>query len=156
MEILNEENKRKFCYDYPMPAIASDVIVISKVQNLNYILLIQRLNDPYKGYWCLPGGFMEINEKIIDTAKRELFEETNLLLNDLTFFSYYDSINRDPRGRVISFVFYTILNYIPNNICAKDDAKTIDWFMLPLNDNIKLAFDHNNIINDFLYKVLYK
>lgn len=130
-----------------------DIIVFNKTNKNNIeILLIKRLNEPYKDYWALPGGFAEPNEAFEESAVRELFEETNIELRpqELRFSSFYDTINRDPRNRVISFSFYKNITederYKINNVKAKDDAKEFGWFDILNLPN--LAFDHFEIIQD--------
>lgn len=125
--------------------ITTDIVIIKVEKNQKKILLIQRKNDPYKGKWALPGGFVETNETVISGAQRELKEETGLevLKNDLKFIGYFDSPNRDPRGRIISFAFVA---EVPSETkCqAGDDAKEAHWFSI--GHFPELAFDHQEII----------
>lgn len=129
-----------YTYEYPRPAVSVDCLVTVKKDNEQFVLLIKRKNEPYKNFWALPGGFLDMNETLEEAAKRELFEETNLKLNALEYVTVLDAVDRDPRGRVISHVFKIDLSEFPKNIIAKDDASEINWF------NIKklpdLAFDH--------------
>lgn len=140
-----------FCYEYPHPAVAADIILVAKNNNDIQILLIQRKNPPFQNMWALPGGFMDMNESVSQTAHRELFEETGIKVKKIDFLGYYDSINRDPRGRTIGFAFYAILN---NIVEAKsgDDAASTKWFKI--NNLPPLAFDHEKIISDLIQKIL--
>jgi len=75
-------------YKYPRPAVTADIIIFN--ENKDKILLIERGGEPFKGMWALPGGFMDMNETIEQTAYRELEEETNLTgieLNQLYTFT---------------------------------------------------------------------
>lgn len=135
-----------YTYEYPRPSVTVDAIVISKQEQVD-ILLIQRKNEPFKDLWALPGGFLDIDETLEVAVSRELREETNLKINKLKQFKAYSSVARDPRGRTISVVFYTILEQKPMDLYAKDDAKELKWF--PLNSLPRLAFDHNEIIFEF-------
>ncbi len=123
--------------------LATDVVV----QKGNNILLIKRRNEPYKNSYALPGGFVEVGEEILSAAKRELKEETGLDIEKLNYTSVYSSPGRDPRGRVISFVFYAKIQVSEETkLCANDDAKEVKWFNI---DNLpSLAFDHKKIIED--------
>lgn len=136
-----------YCYDYPRPAVCVDIILIDI--NSNSILLIQRKNEPFKDYWAFPGGFVDENEDIADSAHRELFEETSVEGIELVQFKTYGTPNRDPRGHVISVIYF---GYCNNEINAKagDDAKNLKWFNLEKLPD--LAFDHKQIIDDFLNK----
>ena len=90
-----------YTYEYPRPAVTVDGLIFNKSGE---ILLIQRAKDPYSGKWALPGGFLEMDELLVDGCHREIEEETCLKVGELTQFKAYDRINRDPRGRTISVV----------------------------------------------------
>ncbi|MGB1205184.1 MAG: NUDIX hydrolase [Chitinophagales bacterium] len=134
-------------YDYPRPSLTVDCLVFgydTKTQKLN-ILLIQRKNEPFQNHWALPGGFVDMDESLETAAIRELKEETgaeNILLEQ---FYTFGSPQRDPRGRVISVAYYTLISPDSIYIKAADDAKAVGWFdtkKLP-----PLAFDHQKILN---------
>ena len=109
------------------------------------ILLIQRGNDPYKGQWALPGGFVEEEEKVLTAAARELQEETGISGVKLKQFATYGDPGRDPRGRVVCVVHWAKLKTKPKTI-AGDDAAAARWFSL--DDLPELAFDHAKILQD--------
>lgn len=138
-----------FTYEYERPMVCADVIVLNKQKHQTSILLIQRKNDPYKDSWALPGGFIEMNEDLIDSAYRELKEETSVSKILLRQFKAYGKPGRDPRGRTISVVFYGETEN-KNEAKAGDDAKCLDWF--DLKNLPELAFDHTKIIDEFLSK----
>jgi 8-oxo-dGTP diphosphatase len=132
-----------YTYKYPRPALTVDIIIKRVKNNITEILLIQRLNPPFKDSWAFPGGFVDMDETLEKAAARELYEETGIKSVELQQFKAYSDVNRDPRGRTVSVVFTGIAN---NNIEIKagDDAKNASWFntkQLP-----PLAFDHNKII----------
>lgn len=125
--------------------VTVDVLVINK--KTDEILLIKRLNEPFKDCWALPGGFVDENEDLEQAARRELFEETNIETDEMTQIGAFGKPNRDPRGHMISVAYQT--NLIENQIVkAKDDAKEVKWFSI--NDLPDLAFDHFDIINSIL------
>ena len=125
--------------------VTVDVLVINK--KTEEILLIKRLNEPFKDCWALPGGFVDENEDLEQAARRELFEETNIETDEMIQIGAFGTPNRDPRGHMISVAYQTDL--IDNQIVkAKDDAKETKWFSL--NDLPDLAFDHLEIINSIL------
>lgn len=122
--------------------VTVDVLVINNLTN--EILLIKRLNEPFKECWALPGGFVDENEDLEQAARRELFEETNIETGKMTQIGAFGKPGRDPRGHMISVAYKTDL--ISNQIIkAKDDAKDLKWFNL--NELPNLAFDHLEIIN---------
>lgn len=125
--------------------VTVDVLVINK--KTDEILLIKRLNEPFKDCWALPGGFVDENEDLEQAARRELFEETNIETAEMTQIGAFGTPNRDPRGHMISVAYQTDL--IDNQIVkAKDDAKEVKWFSI--NSLPDLAFDHLEIINSTL------
>jgi len=137
-----------FTYRYPRPAVTVDAILISKNRN---VLLIERGRDPFLGKWALPGGFIEMNEELHSACKRELAEETGVVVDDLKQYKAFGGVNRDPRHRTISVVFYTILDFEPTPL-AGDDAAESRWF--PLDQLPELAFDHQQILAEFKQNIL--
>jgi len=140
-----------YCYEYPRPAVATDIVLIAKEASDTKILLIKRKNDPFKGMWAFPGGFMDLNETLIETAQRELFEETSIKINELTFFGIYDDLHRDPRGRTIGVVYFALLENVIKPQSG-DDASQAQWFST--NQLPPLAFDHEKIWHDIQQKIL--
>ncbi|MCD6200509.1 MAG: NUDIX hydrolase [Bacteroidales bacterium] len=132
-----------YTYKYARPAVTADSIVLCEKEGQTFVLLIQRAHDPYQGKWALPGGFMDENERLKDTARRELQEETGIVAGDMTFAGMFDRPDRDPRGRTITAVYLTHLKKCVEPV-AGDDAGKARWF--PLENLPELAFDHNEII----------
>lgn len=126
--------------------VATDVVVLA--ENSEKILLIQRKYEPFKSSWALPGGFVEPDEDLAESAVRELNEEVGILVKPelLKHTGTYGHPSRDPRGRVISVVFMVKLNELAHKPQAADDAKQVAWFSL--NNLPALAFDHTLIIAD--------
>lgn len=142
---------KKYEYDYEQPSITADCIVIYN----DKILLVKRKNDPYKDILALPGGYFDVkhDDSILAAANRELKEETGLNIWP-DFFRYYDEKHRDPRSRVVTFVFtYEFPNYGHQNkvpkISAGDDALDVAWHNIENLWYYNLAFDHKNILKDY-------
>lgn len=134
-----------YSYPYPRPAVTVDAILFK--QGTDELLLVQRKKDPYAGKWALPGGFLEMDELLVDGCRREVEEETGLHIKQLTQFKTYDAIHRDPRGRTISVVFYGITEG-GFSVQGGDDASDAAWF--PINRLPELAFDHALIVSEFM------
>lgn len=132
-----------YTYKYPHPAVTADCLVFAHTENGLELLLIQRRNEPCKGKWAFPGGFMNIDETTADAARRELKEETGLNVEDLHRVGVYDAVDRDPRERVITVPYYTILDK-PAEVSGLDDAAQAKWFLL--TELPDLAFDHKEIL----------
>ncbi len=125
--------------------VTVDAVVFKRYQGKIAILLINRKNDPYKGFWAFPGGFVEMDEELDDAAARELAEETNLKGIDLEQMHTFGKVGRDPRGRQITIAFIGVTDENNANIKAGDDAAQARWFDiddLPKN----MAFDHDEVV----------
>ena len=144
--------KGTYCYDYPRPAYTADCIIFTEKNQDTGIVLIKRKSDPFKAMWALPGGFVDIDEKGIDAAKRELFEETGIAVEKLFEFGIFDSPGRDPRGRTVSAVFYGFVKNVEKQMNAGDDATEVRLFSVKKLPD--LAFDHKEIIEKAIKKVL--
>jgi len=123
------------------PLLTVDCVVLNP---RGEVLLIERKNEPFRGHFALPGGFVDIGETVEDACRRELMEETGVKAGKLTLVGVYSDPNRDPRGHTASVVFLTRVR--TNKTEAGDDAASAqwvaDWRKLPL------AFDHAKILAD--------
>jgi len=135
-----------YTYRYPRPALTVDGIVYVKDIEPFSVLLIKRGREPFLGQWALPGGFVEMDELLEESCLRELKEETGLQLSNLRQFKVFDAIDRDPRGRTISVIFYTGLES-RQEVRGGDDAAMAGWF--PFNELPPMAFDHYKIMQNF-------
>ena len=141
--------KGKYIYDYPRPAVTTDCVVFGIDGRDIKVLLIERGNEPYKGCWAFPGGFLNMDENAEQGALRELKEETGLDLKDIKQVGAYSDVDRDPRDRVITIAFYAITKV--SEVAGDDDAAKAQWFSL--NEIPRLAFDHDQILRDALQKM---
>lgn len=137
-----------YSYPYPRPAVSADCLVLAMENSDLKILLIKRGKDPFKDCWALPGGFLEIEEDLDDTAQRELTEETGLINVRLEQFRAFGKIGRDPRTRVITVSYFAMVRMNEQPVQAADDASEAGWFSV--RDLPGLAFDHQTIINQLL------
>jgi 8-oxo-dGTP diphosphatase len=137
-----------YTYEYPRPAVSADIAVFRQAGQSLEILLIRRKNPPFQGSWALPGGFLEIDETLEQTAARELEEETGLKDVDLKQFKTFSNVDRDPRTRVITTVFYGIVPLENSVAKSGDDAEKAEWFAV--NKLPELGFDHSDIIRQII------
>lgn len=126
--------------------VAVDSVVFGYDKKGLSVVLIERKHPDGKNKWALPGGFVENKEDLVTAAKRELQEETNLSLNYLQQFQTYGAVDRDSRTRVVSIAHLVLVNKGKRKLSGGDDAKEAKW--LPLSMLPKLAFDHNQIVED--------
>lgn len=154
MEIRDKNGKTEAeflaSYDatrWERPSVTVDLLVYC-VENSS-ILLIKRGNHPFLGKWALPGGFVEPNETTEQGAKRELFEETNVKAENISLIGCFSEPDRDPRTRIITVAYRTVLEKIPQTV-AGDDAAKAEWFKLVMRTCRKTETD-TQIITDALF-----
>ena len=134
-----------YTYNYPRPMLTADCVVVN---TRNEVLLVRRGNEPFRGCWALPGGFMEMDETIEHCAARELMEETGIATPeaDLHLIGVYSAPGRDPRGRTVTAAYALRVDNAAVAVAGDDAAETRWW---PLTALPPLAFDHDKIISDF-------
>lgn len=136
-------HKGRYVYDWPRPMVTTDALVFANVEDNPKVLLIQRGQDPYKGKWAFPGGFIEMDEELHDAVARELEEETGLSGVDLHQMHTFGTIGRDPRGRMITVTFIGIVPADQMDVTAGDDAAQAKWF--DIDKLPPMAFDHDRV-----------
>lgn len=131
-------------YDYPHPAVTTDIVVFTRGDAGPKVLLIRRASPPFEGCWALPGGFVQPDETLDEGARRELQEETGLAGVQLKQLYAFGDPGRDPRERVITVAYYALVSSDRIEPQAGTDADDAGWFGI---DNLPaLAFDHDRII----------
>lgn len=134
-----------FCYRHPRPSVTVDTLIFCVENNEVKLLLIQRGNDPFKGTWALPGGFVEKDEGLDEAAARELKEETGLDNISFAQVGSFGDPGRDPRGHTVT-VTYAAFLLSSKGTKAGDDASAAAFF--PFGQLPPLAFDHQTIIQE--------
>ena len=92
--------------------------------------MVKRRNHPSIGWWALPGGFIELHENLEDTARRELTEETGVADLPMEQFAVYGNVDRDPRARIITSAYLSVVNEGQVKVRAGDDAADARWMQL--------------------------
>lgn len=123
------------------PALTVDAVLLKA----DGVLLVRRGREPFKGEWALPGGFVEVGERMEDAVRRELVEETGLKGDIVDLLGVYSDPKRDPRGHTVTVVYLLKVSGIVD-VRAGDDAAEAKWF--PLDKLPDLAFDHARILDD--------
>ena len=124
------------------PLLATDCVIRD---DDGRIVLIRRKNEPFKGLYALPGGFVDIGETVEAACRREVLEETGLSVGGLKLVGVYSDPRRDPRGHTVSVVFTTFLPATANPRAGSDATAALwvaDW------SGLDLAFDHAEIVAD--------
>jgi len=129
--------------------VTVDTVVFKKHDTDCSILFVKRKNDPYKGKWALPGGFVEEGEDLPAAAARELMEETGLTVAGLQQLGAFGKPGRDPRQHTIT-IAYTAFADAHAIAVAADDAADAQWFAIKYLP--EMAFDHADIVTLALEK----
>jgi len=134
-----------YTYEFPRPSLTVDCVIFGLDEGSKLkVLLIQRKNEPFKNCWALPGGFVDMDENLEQSALRELEEETgvkNVFIEQLYTFG---EPGRDPRGRTVSVAYFALVNLAEHPVHAASDAQEANWF--EMDDLPPLAFDHDLIL----------
>lgn len=146
MDVLNEQGltEKEFLQSYNpdkyrKPSLTADILVftITSEEEKNYrklpkkelrILMVKRKNHPYIGQWVLPGGFVNIDEDLDLAAHRELKEETGIEDVYIEQLYTWGEVCRDPRARIISCSYLSLIDSSELEIKAGDDAEDARWF----------------------------
>lgn len=129
--------------------VSVDAVVFGYFEkSVMHLLLIKRNIAPFKGQWALPGGLV-LDEEDLDTAAwRELKEEAGIQPDYLEQLYTFGKVARDPRNRVVSVVYFGLVNPSYHRLQADTDAADAHWFSI---DRLpELAFDHQAIIEKAL------
>ena len=132
---------------YPVRPIVGVGVVIFNNQN---VLLARRGNPPHQNELSLPGGAQKIGETILDAAKREVFEETQLQVKIHAIIDVVDSIERDPNGKVI--YHYTLIDVLASAVgstipIAASDVTEAIWVKLDDISSLTIWSETVRIIN---------
>lgn len=133
-----------YTYEFPHPAVTTDVVVFTVRDERLQVLLVRRLNPPFQNSWALPGGFVDIDEDLEAGALRELEEETGVTGVFLEQLYTFGDPERDPRERVITVAYFALVPREHIRIQAGSDAGEVNWH--PCEQLPSLAFDHDTII----------
>ena len=109
-------------YSAPHPTASA---IITDAQG-EHFLLARRKFDPFKGYWDIPGGFLELGESLEDCLRRELREELEIEIRIMeSLGSCPDVYGEDLSPTINIFYLATIVEGIPT---AKSDVSEVQWF----------------------------
>jgi 8-oxo-dGTP diphosphatase len=132
-----------YCYPYPAHYVTTDVAVFTYRDGRLHLLLVQRGQEPYRGRWALPGGFLRPGEELEACARRELAEETALHTFFLEPFTTVGTVGRDPRGRVITVAYLGMVRWSAD-VRGGTDAQDARWHAV--DELPTLAFDHADLV----------
>jgi mutator protein MutT len=126
------------------------------IKKNNSVLLVKREHEPGKGKWSLPGGLVNLGEKIRDAIKREVEEEVGLNVDVVKIVDVFDSIVYDDKGRVR--FHYVIVGFIVEivggEVRGSEEASQVKWFKaeelkdLNMTDTTRKLLKEVNFLKD--------
>lgn len=125
------------------PDLTVDIIITCENDD---IVLVKRKNEPFSGYWELPGGFVEYGENIESTAIREAEEETGLNVELEGIVWVYSEPDRDPRRHIVSICFKA--KRIGGKFDSDGEILKARAFRRDEIRNMDLAFNHKDMLKD--------
>ena len=134
-----EEFEKKFWVE----GLTVDIVIFTVHNGELKLLLIKRNNEPFRGDWTLPGGFLQKNEGLKEAALRVLKDKAGIGGVYLEQLYTFDTKGRDPRGEVITIGYFALVP--PEDLdLSSNKLDTVELFSL--NNLPKLGFDHAEII----------
>lgn len=130
---------------YRNPALTVDAVSVRTGEDGVEVLLIRRGEEPWKGCWAFPGGFVDYGEDPETAVVRELAEECGVEGKVTGIISVRGEPERDPRGHVVT-IFYAV-EVAPESVpVAGDDAAHAEWVALGDIDLGEMGADHARVI----------
>ena len=134
-------------------SMTTDILIlsISDEEQANYrkttkkhmsVLLCKRDDYPFKGKWCLPGGFLDIKEDLEECPRRILAKETNLRDIYLEQLYTFGAVNRDPRMRIVSTAYMALIDKNRLKDKLSDNASWFNVTYFEEDDNVQVQLDN--------------
>ncbi len=141
MKIQNTKNKNELIIG---PAVAVDTLIFTIKNDKLMTLLIQIGDGPYKNKWALPGGIVQIDETLDNSAKNILKKKAGISGVYMEQLYTFSDLNRDVRGRIVSVAYFALVSSDKFNLKTMDYYSDIGW--CDVKNLPQLAFDHKKII----------
>lgn len=152
-DYLNQYDARRF----PSPLVTVDSVLFTVHQQALCVLLVERANQPQKGRWGLPGGFIDMahDDSTRATALRKLTEKTGVSPSWLEQLDTFSGPDRDPRGWSLTVTWFALIARVDcePHIASVSDAR---WVPVDKLADYPLAFDHQAIIDAALNRLRQK
>ena len=116
------------------------------------ILLVKRNKEPFKDKWCIPGGFVNESETSKEATKRILKKETGLDNVYLQQIGVNDSVNRDPRGRIVSTTYMALVDRTLIKDELNEDASWFDLDIVEKGNDIFVTLKNDNEVITYSVK----
>lgn len=122
--------------------ITVDVVIFTVCRGQLSVLLVQRDQEPFAGQYALPGGYLQEGELAVESAGRILINKAGVKDVYVEQLYTFDGLNRDPRGRIISVVYFALVPEAKLQLPGNQRVEIASVAQLP-----QLAFDHTDMVN---------
>lgn len=133
----------KYTGEYIAPTLTVDLVLFKVIDDKLNVLLLNRPNDPFRGHWALPGGYVARGETTLEALHTKMSYKINIDTNDLPFLGQlhtFDAVKRDPRGHAVSIVYFA------TSYDTKSTKTAAEVAFFAVDDLPKLVYDHQEII----------
>lgn len=129
---------------YEQPGVTVDLVIFTVKEEKLHVLLVRRAEEPFAGYWSIPGGFLLKSESLEDAALRVMQEKTRVKGVYLEQLYTFGDPERDPRARIITVTYFAL---IPWKNLPQPESHKISGLEWQAVDQVgELAFDHHEIL----------
>lgn len=129
---------------YELPGVTVDLVIFTVEYDRLKVLLVKRAEEPFAGFWSIPGGFLKTGESLDDAALRVMEDKTGVKEVYLEQLYTFGKPERDPRNRVITVTYFALIPW--KNLIQPESKKVADLTWHALDEMPSLAFDHQEIL----------
>jgi len=139
--MVNKKELKPFdLRQYPIVPLVGVGVLLTRD---NSLLIVKRKFDPDAGYWAIPGGHLDLGEKVEYAAEREAYEETGFIVKVSKLAGIIDKIMYDSHGKVE--YHYVLINYFVEQIEGDRDQEPI-----PNSDALDAKFVSYDELKDYI------
>jgi 8-oxo-dGTP diphosphatase len=135
-------------------ALSVDCVIFGFKNAELSVLLVKHGTGPTKGQWALPGSWIKYNESLNQAANRILTSQTSVENIFLEQFKTFGELCRFPDKRVITVVYYALVNIEKFELHAGPTVSEVAWFNIQVIPS--MSFDHNEILNSCFLHLKHK
>jgi 8-oxo-dGTP diphosphatase len=128
--------------------IGAGIILLNSNNQVLLLLRDNKIAIPFPNMWDIPGGIVEKYETPEQTVRREMMEE--LGISDLGEIKLFKIITSE---KITDNIFWKRIDLNPSEIDLKE-GQCIEYFDLARSRKTKLAFNYNNVIEDFYNEIV--
>jgi 8-oxo-dGTP diphosphatase len=137
------ENTKQVLYE--QPGVTVDLVIFTVNEGKLKLLLVKRAEEPFAGYWSIPGGFLQRGESLEEAASRVMTEKTGVNEVYLEQLYTFGKPDRDPRARIITVAYFALIPW--KKLIQPGSRKVADLTWQAIDDLPRLAFDHHEIVD---------